>query len=130
MKQFFINVETSLTIAEQPVLLLVNSMGTYDSLHLKQMSCVSPGATFKYYLNPTVTAVGPMGTPRNLQLGNPATSSMNVYAGATYSSFGVFLGEQLPDGLVIDQGYELLVTAISSATGQHVSVLASWSEEK
>lgn len=128
--QFFINVETTVasTGVEQPVLLLTNSVGTYESLYLTKFNCNSANGVVKYYLNPTVSIVGPSGTPRNLTIGAPATSSMNAYAGATYTSFGVYLGQQIPDGLVIGQGYELLVTVTGTA-GATISSLAAWTEK-
>lgn len=127
---FFINVETTIaTTSEQPVLLLYNSPGTWESLYLSKFTCNLPGTVIKYYLNPTVSSVGPAGTPRNLTIGAPATSVMNAYAGATYTSFGVYLGQQLPDGLVLSQGYSLLVTA-TGTPGDSVSSLASWTEKR
>lgn len=129
-KKFFINVETAIGMStEQPLVLLVNSVGTYESLKLSQFSCQGSGVVFKYYLNPTITAVGPAGTPRNREIGCPTLSQMNVYCGATYSSFGVYLGQQIPQDLILDPGYELLVTA-TGPMSTSLSGLAMWEESR
>lgn len=129
-KSFFTNVETQINLnTEQPLLLLVNSVGTYESIHMKELSCKGNDVVYKFYLNPSVSAAGPLDTPRNTRIGCQTPSAMNVYAGATYTSFGLFLGTQLPEDLIIDQGFMLLVTA-TGPMNEPVSVLASWNEKR